>query len=117
MSCSRIDRQDSALSALALNPAGSHCDVGLHSVTRCSVPNYSHETHGMTRTSLQKTEKIQTKDPIVTPTRSTPYPTRARSTRCSCVETKSGVQNYFPNFFREIELTLAMQRSRMSPST
>src|SRR5437016_5940171 len=62
MSCSRIDRQDSALSALALNPAGSHCDVGLHSVTRCSVPNYSHETHGMTRTSLQKTEKIQTKD-------------------------------------------------------
>src|SRR5438445_9907121 len=57
-----FDRQDSALSALALNPAGPHYDVCLHSVTRCAVPNYSHETHGMTRTSLRKTEKIQTKD-------------------------------------------------------
>src|SRR5258706_596033 len=45
-----------------INAARSHRHVRLHSTARRPVPNQSHETDGITQTSLRKTENVQTKD-------------------------------------------------------
>src|SRR5438093_3551440 len=81
MSRSRIDRQDSALSTMALNQARPHRDGRLHSATRRPIPDHSYETHGMTRNFSAKNGEGMNKGSIRYPL--SLITLRRRKSRCA----------------------------------